>query len=146
MGISTTTKTITRAAATIASIIILTAIITACGPTERAEYLQSGKVPPLTWPELATCINTSMTQTPGIAESAAITRGVQLTTAITVCAAELQDQRPSELPDDNCFIDEFDAYIVKYHLDDLKTWMTWRAERAYATLACTPIGADKQTN
>ena len=87
-----------------------------------------------------------MTQTPGIVDSGTTTRRVQLTTAITVCAAELQDQRPSGLPDDNCFLDEFDAYVVKYYLDDLKTWKTWRAERAYATLACTPIGADKQTN
>ena len=146
MGISTTIRTITRTAATAASIILLAAIITACGPNERVEYLRSGKVPPLTWPELATCINTSMTQTPGIVDSGTITRRVQLTTAITVCTAELKNQRPSELPDDNCFPDEFDAYVVKYHLDDLKTWKTWRAERAYATLACTPIGADKQTN
>ena len=84
-----------------------------------------------------------MTQTPGIVDSGTTTRRVQLTTAIAVCAAELQDQRPSGLPDKNCFLDEFDAYVVKYHLDDLKPW---RAERAYATLACTPIGADKQTN
>ena len=152
MGISTTTRTITRTAATVALIILLTTIITACGPNERDEYLRSGTAPPLAWPELATCINTSMTQTPGIVEpkgivsSESITREVQIATAITVCAAELQGQRPPNLPDENCFLDEFDAYVFKYYLEPLKKSQTWRAERAYATLACTPIGADKQTN
>ena len=150
MGISPTIRTITRTAATVASIILLAAIITACGTNERDEHLRSRKTPTLAWPDMATCINTSMTQTPGIVEptgiisSKSITREVQLATAITVCAAELQGQRPPNLPDENCFLDEFDAYITKYHHERSSTSQTWRAERAYATLACTPIGADKQ--
>ena len=113
---------------------------------------RSREAPTLAWPDMATCINTSMTQTPGIVEptgiidSKSITREVQLATAITVCAAKLQGQRPPNLPDENCFLDEFDAYIMKYHHQRSRTSQTWRAERAYATLVCTPIGADNQTN
>ena len=90
--------------------------------------------------------NSRHSEPKGIVSSESITREVQIATAITVCAAELQGQRPPNLPDENCFLDEFDAYVFKYYLEPLKKSQTWRAERAYATLACTPIGADKQTN
>ena len=88
---------------------------------------------------MAYCLHNAGTSIPGDQNMNRAGRLQSTSTAKTLCALALADNRPQHLPDANCYADEIAAYEAKYHINDD---VTWGYSQAYATLASTPV----QTN
>ena len=126
-----------QAVATLGIALIVLTTIAGCGPSNRGLYLHSDRAPDLGWPQMAHCIHNAATSTPGDQHMKCSERRTLTESAGTLCAIALAGQRPKELPDTNCYQDELNAYLAKYHLEDREH--SWNTEQQYAILACTPI-------